>query len=343
MKPTEDISTLDDVRQILADLPGPDTAAAKRASIREPRLTKPPGSLGRLEELSAWLCAWQGRHPPRIERPAARVFAGSHGVVARGVSAYPAEVTAQMVANFRAGGAAINQLCRVFDIQLEVHALDLDRPTRDFTAAPAMSETECVEAFVCGMGTASADQDLLCLGEMGIGNTTAAAAVCHGLYGGGAADWTGPGTGVAGDTLAHKAVVVAEAVDLHAGTADDPLDLLRRLGGREMAAIAGAVVGARLNRVPVLLDGYVCTAAAAPLEAFLAGALDHCQVAHVSAEPGHRRLVNRLAKPPLFDLNMRLGEASGAALAVAVVKAAAACHAGMATFDEAGVSNRGKN
>jgi nicotinate-nucleotide--dimethylbenzimidazole phosphoribosyltransferase len=343
MKPTEDIATLDDVRQILADLPGPDTAAAMQASIREPRLTKPPGSLGRLEELSAWLCAWQGRHPPRLERPAARVFAGSHGVVARGVSAFPAEVTAQMVANFRAGGAAINQLCRVFDIQLEVHALDLDRPTRDFTAAPAMSETECVEAFVCGMGTARADQDLLCLGEMGIGNTTSAAAVCHGLYGGTAADWTGPGTGVAGDMLAHKAAIVAEAVALHARAAADPLDLLRRLGGRELAAIAGAVVGARLNRVPVLLDGYVCTAAAAPLEAFVAGALDHCQVAHVSAEPGHRRLVDRLVKPPLFDLNMRLGEASGAALAVAVVKAAAACHAGMATFDEAGVSNRGEN
>jgi nicotinate-nucleotide--dimethylbenzimidazole phosphoribosyltransferase len=343
MKPVEGITKLDDVRGILADLPGPDADAARRTAGREPRLTKPPGSLGRLEELSAWLSAWQGRHPPRLERPAARVFAGSHGVVARGVSAYPAEVTAQMVANFRAGGAAINQLCRVFGIQLEVYALDLDRPTRDFTAAPAMTETECVEAFVRGMETARADQDLLCLGEMGIGNTTAAAAVCHGLYGGTAGDWTGPGTGVAADTLAHKAAIVAEAVALHARAAADPLDLLRRLGGRELAAIAGAVVGARLNRVPVLLDGYVCTAAAAPLEVFLAGALDHCQVAHVSAEPGHRRLLDRLAKPPLFDLDMRLGEASGAALAVAVVKAAAACHAGMATFDEAGVSDKGKN
>jgi nicotinate-nucleotide--dimethylbenzimidazole phosphoribosyltransferase len=248
-----------------------------------------------------------------------------------------------MVANFRAGGAAINQLCEVFGIQLEVHALDLDRPTRDFTRTPAMTETECVEAFVRGMGTVRANQDVLCLGEMGIGNTTAAAAVCHGLYGGTAADWTGPGTGVAGDALAHKAAIVAEAVDLHARAAADPLDLLRRLGGRELAAIAGAVVGARLNRVPVLLDGYVCTAAVAPLEAFVAGALDHCQVAHISAEPGHQRLLDRLAKPPLFDLSMRLGEASGAALAVAVVKAAAACHAGMATFDEAGVSDKGKD
>ncbi len=342
MKPFADITTLDDLRRILADLPGPDADAAGRAAGREPRLTKPPGALGRLEDLSAWLCAWQGRHPPRIERPTARVFAGSHGVVARGVSAYPAEVTAQMVANFQAGGAAINQLCRIFGIELTVHALDLDRPTRDFTDTAAMTETECVEAFVRGMGTVSGDQDLLCLGEMGIGNTTAAAAICHGLYGGSAADWTGPGTGVAGDTLALKAAVVAEAVDLHARAAD-PLDLLRRLGGRELAAIAGAVVGARLHRVPVLLDGYVCTAAAAPLEAIVAGALDHCQVAHVSAEPGHRRLLDRLGKQPLLDLNMRLGEASGAALAVAVVKAAAACHAGMATFDEAGVSDKEKN
>jgi nicotinate-nucleotide--dimethylbenzimidazole phosphoribosyltransferase len=340
MRPIDEIRSLDDVRRILADLPGADIDAAARAKAREPRLTKPAGSLGRLEELSAWLCAWQGRHPPRIDRPVARVFAGNHGVVVRGVSAYPAEVTAQMVANFEAGGAAVNQLCRAFGVELDVHGIDLDRPTRDFTSAPAMDEGEFVAAFARGVVAAGGDADLLCLGEMGIGNTTAAAAVCHALYGGTAADWTGPGTGVSGPVLAGKAAVVAEAVRLHGPAAADPLDLLRRVGGRELAAIAGAVVGARLSRIPVLLDGYVCTAAAAPLEGLVAGALDHCQVAHASAEPGHRRLLQRLGKRPLFDLDMRLGEASGAVLAVAVVKGAVACHCGMATFDKAGVSDR---
>ncbi len=340
MGPASAISTLDDVRRILAALPGRDDDAARRARTREPRLTKPAGALGRLEDLSAWLSAWQGRHPPRIERPAARVFAGSHGVVRRGVSAYPAAVTAQMVANFRAGGAAVNQLCRVFGVDLDVVDLGIDRPTLDFTEGPAMDEAEFVAAFTVGLDAVAGDCDLVCLGEMGIGNTTAAAALCHGLYGGAAADWTGPGTGVTGAALAEKTAAVVAAVDRHAGAAIDALDLLRRLGGRELVAIAGAVCGARLNRVPVLLDGYVCTAAAAPLAAMAAGALDHCQVAHVSAEPGHRRLLQRLGTRALFDLDMRLGEASGAVLAVGVLMAAVACHVGMATFDEAGVSDR---
>ena len=172
------------------------------------------------------------------------------------------------------------------------------------------------------------------------GNTTAAAAICHALYGGTAEDWTGPGTGVEGDALATKTAVVAEAVRLHGGAAEDGIEVLRRLGGREIAAMAGAVTGARLKGIPVLLDGYVSSAAAAALAATVPGALDHCQAAHVSAEPGHRRLLERIGKPPLLDLGMRLGEASGAVLAVAIVRAAVACHAGMATFAEASVSNR---
>jgi nicotinate-nucleotide--dimethylbenzimidazole phosphoribosyltransferase len=334
------VRRLDDIRRLLAALPGPDATAAARAAEREPQLTKPRGSLGRLEELSAWLAAWQGRHPPRMERPRALVFAGNHGVAARGVSAFPAEVTVQMVANFRRGGAAINQICRAFGTELEVHALDLDRPTADFTAAPAMDESECVAAFTAGMAAADAAADVLCLGEMGIANTTAAAAVCHAVYGETAEFWTGPGTGVAGPALANKTVVIAEGVARHRVAMTDGLEVLRCVGGRELAAIAGAVVAARLRRVPVLLDGFVSTAAAAPLAAVAPAALDHCQVAHCSAEPGHRRLADRLGKRPLFDLGMRLGEASGAALAVAVLKGAVACHAGMATFAEAGVSDK---
>ncbi len=334
------IRTLDDVRSLFRDLPGPDLDAEARARDREPRLTKPAGALGRLEELSVWLSAWQGRHPPSVNKPTARVFAGTHGVTRRGVSAYPSEVTAQMVANFETGGAAINQLCRLFDVELAVHAVELQNPTRDIVQAPAMDERDFVEAFAVGMNAVDPESDLLCVGEMGIGNTTAAAAVAHALFRGAAADWTGPGTGVEGEVLAAKASVVAEAVQLQNGFVADPLDAVRRLGGRELAAMAGAVVAARLARIPVILDGFVCTTAAAALEAFKPGALDHCQVGHLSPEPGHRRVLERLGKRPLLDLDMRLGEASGAVLAVAVVKAAAACHAGMATFEQAGVADR---
>lgn len=328
------------LRALLANLPGPDAAAAKAAEEREPQLTKPPGSLGRLEEIARWLAAWQGRHPPRTETVAVRVFAGNHGVAARGVSAYPAEVTAQMVGNFKAGGAAVNQLSATAGAELQVIAIDLDRPTADFTKQPAMTEAEFLDAVGRGARAVPEDADLLCVGEMGIGNTTSAAALCMGLHGGAAKDWTGPGTGVAGEAYEIKVKVVGDAVRRHAPHLTDGLEALRRLGGRELAAIAGAVIAARLNRAPVLLDGFMASAAAGALKSVAPDALDHCMAAHVSAEPGHRLLLERLAMPPLLDLNMRLGEASGAALAVNIVKAAAACHNGMATFAEAGVSGK---
>jgi nicotinate-nucleotide--dimethylbenzimidazole phosphoribosyltransferase len=273
-----------------------------------------------------------------METARAHVFAGNHGVTARGVSAYPAAVTGQMVGNFEAGGAAINQLCKAFGITLTVDALDLDNPTADFTAGPAMSEAETVAAIAAGMAVVEEGCDVLCLGEMGIGNTTSAAAICHALYGGSAADWTGPGTGVEGEAMALKTKVVEDAVKYHNN--GDGLDVLMNLGGRELAAIAGAVIAARLKRVPVLLDGYVCSAAASVLEATTPGALDHCQVGHVSSEPGHIHLLERLGKTALINFEMRLGEASGAALAVGLLKAAVACHSGMATFAEAGVSDK---
>jgi nicotinate-nucleotide--dimethylbenzimidazole phosphoribosyltransferase len=330
---------MDQIRALVAGIPGPDAAAAAAAAAREPQLTKPPGALGRLEELALWLSAWQGRHPPAAERVRAIVFAGNHGVAARGVSAFPASVTAQMVANFAAGGAAINQLCRAFGLDLAVHALDLERPAFDITSGPAMDEADFAAAFAAGWeAVAAGPADLVCVGEMDIGNTTAAAALCHGLFGGSAADWCGPGTGLDAEAVTHKAGVVAAAVARHADAAD-PIDISRRLGGRELAAIAGAVVAARHRRIPVILDGFVCTAAAAPLAAVRADALDHCVVGHASTEPGHRRLLARLRQRPLLDLDMRLGEASGAALAAAVVKAAVACHTGMATFAEAGVTS----
>ncbi len=334
----EPTATLDEMRALLAQLPGPDLEAGSAAAARQAQLTKPAGSLGRLEELAIWLATWQARHPPRVEHPRTVVFAGNHGVTARGVSAYPAAVTAQMVQNFIAGGAAVNQLCRIVDADLRVYEMNLDQPTGDIVAEPAMSEEECAKAMAYGMMSVEPGIDVLAVGEMGIGNTTSAAALCAALFGGDAALWTGPGTGVLGEMLDHKRRVVAEAVALHRPLASDSFELLRRLGGLELAAIAGAVMAARLGRVPVVLDGYAATAAAAVLFAADPRSLDHCIVAHVSAEPGHRVLLERLSKRPLLDLGMRLGEASGATLAFALLKAAAACHNGMATFAEAGVS-----
>ncbi|MEX2009983.1 MAG: nicotinate-nucleotide--dimethylbenzimidazole phosphoribosyltransferase [Dongiaceae bacterium] len=337
--PDRPVASLADLRALLADLPGPDLEARSLAATREAGLTKPAGALGRLEELTAWLAAWQGRHPPRLDRPRVAVFAGNHGVAAQGVSAYPAAVTVQMVANFVAGGAAVNQLCRAADADLRVYEMSLDRPTADFTVEPAMSEGDCARAAAYGMMAVEPGLDLLCLGEMGIGNTTSAAALCCALFGSEAADWVGPGTGVAGAALARKTAASAAGGPPPPG-AGDPLEILRRLGGQELAAICGAILAARLARTPVLLDGFACTAAAAVLFAADRHALDHCVVAHVSAEPGHRRLLARLGKAPLLDLGMRLGEASGAALAIPILKAAVACHAGMATFHEAGVSGK---
>lgn len=333
--------SIEEIRALLSAMPAADGEAVAAAADRESQLTKPAGSLGRLEEISSWLSAWQGRHPPAVDHARVCVFAGNHGVAARGVSAFPAEVTAQMVQNFVDGGAAVNQLCQVADADLRVYEMDLDNPTGDFTAGPAMSGENCARAMAYGMMAVEPGIDLLCLGEMGIANTTSASALCNALFGGDAADWTGPGTGVAGAALAHKTAVVAEGVARHGDARNDPLELLCRLGGNELAAIAGAVLAARMGRVPVLLDGFACTAAAAVLHAAAPGALDHCLVAHCSAEPAHRRLLERLDKKPLFDLGMRLGEASGAALAIGLVRAAAACHGGMATFGEAGVSGQG--
>ena len=335
---TDPAGNLDEIRALLSQFPGPDLAAGTAAAARQAQLTKPAGSLGRLEELAIWLATWQARHPPRLDQPRTLVFAANHGVAARGVSAYPAAVTAQMVQNFIAGGAAVNQLCRTIDAGLKVYEMNLDTPTGDIVVEPAMSEAECARAMAYGMMAVEPGIDALALGEMGIGNTTAAAALCAGLFGGAAELWTGPGTGVAGEALQTKRRAVAEAAARHREAARDPFDLLRRLGGLELAAITGAVMAARLGRVPVVLDGFASTAAGAVLFAADAHALDHCVVGHVSAEPGHRRLLETIGQRPLLDLGMRLGEGSGATLALALLKAAAACHNGMATFAEANVS-----
>lgn len=333
-----DLSTMAALRAACEDLPGPDDRAAAAVRARQAVLTKPPGSLGRLEDLVAWLAAWQQR--PALDRVSILVFAGNHGVTARGVSPYPAAVTAQMVGNFSAGGAAINQLASLAGASLHVVPLHLDRPTADFTEAPAMDTAGFLDAVRTGHDTVRPGTDLLCLGEMGIGNTAAAAAMAAALQGGDAAGWVGRGTGIDDAGLLRKRGVVEAGLARHRGSLGDPLQVARCLGGFELAALLGATLAARRAGIPVLLDGFVCTAAVAPLVHLRADGLDHAQLAHVSAEAGHRALAAALGLTPLLDLGLRLGEASGAALAVPLLRAAVACHAGMASFNEAGVADR---
>jgi nicotinate-nucleotide--dimethylbenzimidazole phosphoribosyltransferase len=333
-------ASLADLGAACRELPAGDAAAAAAAGARDAILTKPAGSLGRLEEAVVWLARWQGRTPPRLDRVEVLVFAGNHGVTAQGVSAYPAAVTGQMVANFAAGGAAINQLARTAGAQLRVLPLALERPTADFTTAPAMTEAEFLDAVAAGYGAIPPDADLVCLGEMGIGNTTAAAALAAALFGGGGARWAGRGTGVDDAGLERKRSAIDRALARHQSCMTDPLACAAALGGRELAAILGAALAARCRRIPVLLDGFVCTAAAAPLAKLAPDALAHAMAAHVSAEAGHRMLLEELGLRPLLDLGMRLGEGSGAAVAVLVLRAALACHTGMATFGEAGVAEK---
>ncbi|MBX9450645.1 MAG: nicotinate-nucleotide--dimethylbenzimidazole phosphoribosyltransferase [Mesorhizobium sp.] len=335
---TELPDRIDAIRSLVDALPGGDEAAAQAAAERQGVLTKPPGSLGRLEELATFIARWRGQMVPVLDPVSVLVFAGSHGMTARGVSAFPAEVTAQMVANFAAGGAAINQLAKQAGASLKVTPLEIDRPTTDFTKAPAMSDNEFVAAVRAGMEAVPTDAGLICVGEMGIGNTTAAAALAAALFGGTGNDWVGRGTGVDDAGLARKAETVDAAIALHGEALADPLEALRRVGGRELAAIFGATLAARLNRIPVLLDGFVATAAAAPLARLSQDGLAHALAGHVSAEAQHKKLLAHLELAPLLDLGMRLGEASGACLAINVLRGALACHAGMATFAEAGVS-----
>ncbi|MBG1232288.1 nicotinate-nucleotide--dimethylbenzimidazole phosphoribosyltransferase [Aestuariivirga litoralis] len=330
----------DDIRHLIASMPGPDEQAEAQAKAHDAILTKPPGALGKLEMIAEFMARWQHHYPPRADRTVVAVFAGNHGVVKQGVAAYPPEVTMQMVANFQGGGAAVNQICKAYDLGLKVFELALEQPTGDITQDAALSEKDCAATIAYGMEAIAGGCDLLCVGEMGIGNTTIASALACALFGGKGADWVGIGTGVDAAGLKRKADAVDRAMAFHQGHLSDPLEVLRRVGGREFAAMAGAILAGRMQNVPVIVDGFVASAAAAVLYKADKSALDHCLFGHCSAENAHRKLLAAMGKEPLLDLGMRLGEASGAAMAAGVVKAALACHNGMATFESAGVSNK---
>lgn len=324
--------------EALRSMPSADGAVREAAAARQRQLTKPAGSLGRLEDLALFMAGWQGNVRPKIDQIAAVVFAGNHGCAARGISAFPPEVTAQMVANFRHGGAAINALARACGASLEVVALDLDRPTGDIAQTAAMSEAECLAALNAGAAAVPEGCELFLPGEMGIANTTLASALCLASFGGDASEWVGRGTGIDVPALSRKREVVEAALALHGPDCDSAFETLRRLGGREIAAMAGAVLAARHRRIPVLLDGFICCAAVAPLRRFAPAISEHCLAAHRSGEQAHGKLLAALGLDPLLALDMRLGEGSGAAVAAQIVRSALAAHAEMATFEEAAVA-----
>lgn len=322
----------------LGDLLAPDGLAAAAVRERAAEILRPRGALARLDEVAVWLAGWQRTARPSVEAPAAVVFVADHGVAAEGVSAYPAEVTGEMLRALREGAATASVMARNTGVELSVVDVGVGRPSGNLLREAALSEASFRECFEAGrQAVAALDTDLLVLGEMGIGNTTAAAAVCAALFGGPAEEWTGRGTGLDDAGLARK-VEVVEAARRRVGEGAGPLEVLRQLGGADLVALAGSAAEARLRSIPVLLDGFVVTAACAPLEFARPGALDHCLAAHCSGEPGHRLLLEKLGKEPLLDLGLRLGEGSGALAALPLVRLAAACVTEVSTFAEWGLS-----
>jgi nicotinate-nucleotide--dimethylbenzimidazole phosphoribosyltransferase len=325
---------------LLDDLPEPDAEARAAVAARAASVLRPAGALARLDEVAVWLAGWQRTSRPAVERPYTVVFAADHGVAEAGVSAYPAEVTKAMLAALEGGAATAPAMSRALGAGFLAVDAGVGEPTGDIRVAPALSSDRaeaCVELGRGAVAEAAGDgADLLVFGEMGIGNTTAAAAVCAAVLGGDATGWTGRGTGVDDDGLARKVEAVEAARERVSGM--PPLETLREAGGAELVAIAGAVIEARRRSLPVILDGFVVCAAVAPLHVARPGALDHCLAGHRSAEAGHARLLAHLALAPLLDLGLRLGEGSGALVAVPIVRLAAAAVTDVATFEEWGLA-----
>lgn len=320
----------DDFRDLLANLPPADEAAEARVRSLFARADKPKGSLGRIENIAAWLAAWSGRAPPAVNRPLVAIFAGNHGITRHGISPRAVAATASAVEFCAAGGAAINQVCIANDLGLKVFDLALHIATADITEDAALDERGCAATMAFGMEAIAGGADLICLGDLGVGNSTVAAALCVALFGGSGGDWVGPGSGADAAMQARKADVVDAALAFHGTALRDPLEALRRVGGREFAAIAGAIIAARMQKIPVLLDGFAATAAAAVLHAANPATLDHCLLASLSPEPGQRLAAERLGLIPLLDLGVSHGEGVGAALTAGLVKAAALTSSGMA-------------
>ncbi len=323
------------LRDRLNDLPAPDTAARDAVHERAAEILRPSGALRWLDEIAAWVAGWQRTPRPSIDRPTGLIFAADHGVAAATkVSAYPTGVTEAMLAAFGDGRSTISAFARIVGADVQAIDVGVGRPTGDIRFEPALDETRFDEIVETAFAAVEQlDCDLLVLGEMGIGNTTPSAAISAALAGGETAAWVGRGTGIDDEGLERKRGAVRASVNRIAGVTD-PLEILREVGGAELVAIAAAIVAARHRSLPIVLDGYVVTSAALPLAMVADDALDHCTVGHCSAEPGHRRLLERLGKKPLLDLDMRLGEGSGAMAAVPLIAMACAGITAVPTFQE---------
>lgn len=322
------------LRDALADLPSPDHDARDAVAARASQVLRPPGALARLDEIAVWAAGWSRSPRPVIQRPASLVFAADHGVAASGVSNYPAEATAAMLAATREGRATINAFAASVGASVTAVDVGVGRPTGDIRTRAAVTSERFDEITEAAYEAVERlDADLLVVGELGIGNTTAAAAVAAALGGGDPHGWVGRGTGVGDESLDLKRQAVSTAV---ARVADvtDPLEVLREVGGAELVAMAAAIVAARRRSLPVVIDGYICSAAAAALHVAETGSLDHCIVGHRSSEPGHRMLLDLIGKQPVLELDMRLGEGSGAMAAVPIVRLACAGVNDVATFTE---------
>ncbi|WP_455466831.1 nicotinate-nucleotide--dimethylbenzimidazole phosphoribosyltransferase [Bartonella sp. B39] len=328
------VSPFDDFRALLTNLPIADAFSITLAKKRQEKLTKVEGSLGKLGEIAVWYAGWRGTEKPIVKRPLVAIFSGNHGVTEENVTPFPQSMTQKMVQNFASGGAAINQICIAYDLGLKIFDLALEYPTMNITKDAAMDERSAAATMAFGMESIAGGTDLLCIGEMGIGNTTIASALCLALFGGEVEEWTGNGMGSEGKFYQRKIAVIKTAVSLHKDHFNDPFEIMRRLGGREIAAMVGAILAARMEKVPVILDGFVATAAAAVLYKMHPRALDHTLVGHVSSESAHRKLLKKIGKEPLLDLRMRLGEGTGAAMAAGIVKAAILMHTKMADFEQ---------
>ncbi len=330
------------LESLLAELPDPDEDARTAVRARADSVLRPSGALARLDEVAIWLAGWQRTSRPSVEQVSTLVFVADHGVARAGVSAYPADVTKAMLVAFDAGVATAAAMSRSLGGRMRAIDVGVGEPTGDIRVEAALTPERfevCVEAGCAAVARAASEgADLLVLGEMGIGNTAVAAAVCATLFGGDARDWTGRGTGVDDDGLSRKVAAVHAATTRARGLELAPLEVLREAGGAELVAIAAAVVEARRRSIPVVLDGFVVVAAVASLLVARPGALDHCLAGHRSAEPGHGVLLERLGLDPLVDLELRLGEASGALVAVPIVRLAAAAVTDVATFEEWGLA-----
>jgi nicotinate-nucleotide--dimethylbenzimidazole phosphoribosyltransferase len=357
LPPSEAASAEEEVRETIASIPALDACWHERARLRLNSLTKPLGSLGRLEEIAARLVAIREEEFPDCSNKVIFTLAADHGVTEEGVSAYPKAVTRQMVLNFLSGGAAINVLCRQFGIEVVVVDIGVDADTDDLDGlaqlkvargsknmarGPAMSRTEAYRALHAGIGLSERavrnGKQLIGTGEMGIGNTTAASALTAVLCGRRVAEMTGKGTGLDDASLLRKVDVIERSVRLNRPDVSDPIDVLAKVGGLEIAGLAGLALGAAARRIPVVIDGFISTAAAAVAVAIAPRVKDFLFASHRSIEPGHDALLNFLELKPFLELDMRLGEGTGAALAMPIVEASAKLLKEMATFSSAGVN-----